>query len=117
MPEEALDDAWLFLSAMQVAAGCAEQMVGCRWSLREDALLGVVVEVLGWVEVGAVAGQVDDFQELGVLFDEGARLAAAVAGVAVDDQDQLAPAGGLKQSAQKVGEQVLREAAVEDAER
>src|SRR5207249_1584420 len=48
--------------------------------------------------------------------DEGARFAAAVSGVAVDDQDQLAPAGRFQQPAQEVDEHLLAEAAGEDAE-
>ena len=67
-------------------------------------MFGVVVEVLGGVQVGAVAGQVDDLEQRGVLGDEGARLLAAVAGVAVDDEDQLAAFGGLDQAAQEVDE-------------
>jgi hypothetical protein len=54
--EEVLDDAGLFLAAVEVAAGAAGEFVGGGGAAAEDAVLGVVVEVFGGVQVGAVAG-------------------------------------------------------------
>ncbi len=115
MLEEVADDVWLFLAVVEVSAGCVEEPVGCCRAGFEDSVLGVVVEVLGGVQVGAVAGQVDDFQECLVLGDEGARASAAVGRVAIDDEDQLAALGGLEQAAQEVDEDVLGEAPGEES--
>src|SRR3990172_5121211 len=95
-------------------AGGADEAVRGGWPGLQDAVLGVVVEVLGGVEIGAVAGQVDDFEQVGSGVDERACLLPAMAGVAVDDEDQLVAVSSLEEAAQEVDEDVLAEAAVED---
>ena len=95
MVEEAGDDRGLFLSAVEVASGRCEESVDVGGSLREDTGLGVVVGVLGGVQLGAVAGQVGSLAEPRAGIDDVARRPAPGGGVAASGPTRRAPRSAL----------------------
>src|SRR4051812_1938182 len=87
-----------------------------RAALAQRVSLDVLVEALGGVELGAVAGQKVQLDELRVSGDPVAHEARAVSWVSVEDQHDLAALGVADQALEEVQKQRAGEALVEDAE-
>src|SRR3954470_14432751 len=85
-------------------------------ALAQGVGLDVLVEALGGVELGAVAGQEVQLDERRVGGDPVAHDAGAVSWVAVEDQHDLAALGVLDEALEEVQKQRAGEALVEDAE-
>jgi hypothetical protein len=78
--EVAGDDVGAALGGAQVGAGVTDQLVLAVWTASAERVgLDVLVEQLGRVELGRVAGQELEFDLLGVSLDPGADLLGAEA--------------------------------------
>src|SRR5206468_9514053 len=82
----------------------------------ERVRLDVLVQELGRVELGAVAGQELQLDLLGVRRDPLTHLGRAVHRMAVEDQDDLLAVGLADQASEEVDQYRRGEALLEDAE-
>src|SRR5664280_3198657 len=115
--EVAGDESGLTLAAAQVATQAAEHVSEVARALAAESVgLNVVVEHLGGVELGAVAGQVVQLDQLRVSGDPVAHDPSAVGWVPVHDEHDLLALGLVAEAFEEVQEDRSGEALLKDPE-
>jgi len=114
--EEVADNSWLILSPPDVCSGVGHHVRLIAGPLPAHGLLGVLVEQLVWVELGAVPGHEAEFQcrlPRPVGCDPAGHLRSPVGRVRVDDEDDFPAVGGF----QEPGEEAIETSALKRHER